>query len=108
MSAEVQRSTQNGVSWLNGPASDLLLGAGVAYLVSVPVILLAARTLDASAWPYFVIWFVGLAINGPHYGATLLRVYRGRDERRKYAFFTIWVSLLLVLIFVGGLRFALV
>lgn len=108
MSVEVQGSTQAGVTWLHGRASDLLVGAGIAYLVSVPVILLVARTLDARAWPYLVVWLVGLAINSPHYGATLLRVYRGREERRKYAFFTIWLSLLLVLIFVGGLRSALV
>jgi len=39
----------------------------------------------------------------PHYGATLLRVYEQRSERRAYAFFTVWISLVLAALYVGGL-----
>jgi tetratricopeptide (TPR) repeat protein len=34
--------------------------------------------------------------SAPHYGATVLRVYERRDERRRYAVFTVWITLALL------------
>ena len=65
MSAVVQRPSESDVTWLHGRTSDLLLGAGIAYLVSVPLIIFAAQTMGVTTWPYFVVWFIGLAITVP-------------------------------------------
>ena len=64
-----------GSVWIDGPVPDLLLGAGGAYLFSVPLIWIFASGASASDWPYTIVWIVAILINGPHYGATLLRVY---------------------------------
>jgi tetratricopeptide (TPR) repeat protein len=95
-----------GPRWLAGPAPDLLLGAGGAYLISVPLLLLAAS--GAARWPLLIVWALEVLVNGPHYGATLLRVYETRDERRKYAFFAVWATLLLAALFAVGAHEALV
>jgi hypothetical protein len=92
--------------WLHGPASDLLLGAGLAYIVSLPVLLLLGDGLGLEGWPTEAVILMAFAANAPHYGATLLRVYEQPDDRRKYAFFTIHVSLALLAVFVLGLRVA--
>jgi hypothetical protein len=92
-----------GPSWLEGPFSDLLIGAGGAYLLSVPLLFLAVGGAVASDWPFTVIWIIAILINGPHYGATLLRIYLKREERRRYAAFSVWVTLLFAAIFVVGL-----
>jgi hypothetical protein len=87
--------------WLSGPLPDWLLGAGAAYLLTVPLLLLAGGAVGEQ-WPFAVAWVVAIAINGPHYGATLLRVYERREERRRYAFFSLWVTMALVGLFVAG------
>ena len=92
-----------GPSWLEGPFSDLLFGACGAYLLSIPILLLAAGGAMASDWSFTAIWIIAILINGPHYGATLVRVYAKREERRRYAAFTVWVTLLFAAIFVVGL-----
>ena len=42
-------------------------------------------------------------IGAPHYGATLMRVYRRAEDRRKYALFTVYLSALVWLWFGLGL-----
>jgi hypothetical protein len=93
-----------GASRVAGRTWDLLLGAGLAYLVSVPLLLLWGGASTAGDWPLAVAWFIAILINGPHYGATLLRVYERREERRRYAAFAVWTTLLLALAFVAALR----
>jgi NADH:ubiquinone oxidoreductase subunit K len=103
METEAPSANPRGPSWLEGPFSDLLIGAGGAYLLSVPLLFLAASGAVASDWPFTAIWVIAILLNGPHYGATLLRVYAQREERRRYALFTVWVTLLFAAIFVVGL-----
>jgi len=56
------------------------------------------------AWlPLGLLPLVSVFFGTPHYGATLLRVYEKRSERRAYAIFTVWISLFLAALFVGGL-----
>jgi tetratricopeptide (TPR) repeat protein len=43
-----------------------------------------------------------LLISAPHYGATLLRVYEHRAERRKYFFFAVHVTLAVAALFVAA------
>ena len=44
----------------------------------------------------------------PHYGATLVRVYERREDRRKYAVFSVYATLLLAAVFLAGPRWGLV
>ena len=92
-----------GSSWLEGPFPDLLIGAGGAYLLSVPILGLALSGAVATDWTFTPIWIIAILINGPHYGATLLRVYEQREERHRYALFAIWGTLLCAALFVVGL-----
>jgi len=84
--------------WLFGPTRDLLLGCGLWYAVAL-VWLCAEGTqvrLDTQA-----MWLpmLTLVFGTPHYGATLLRVYQNRDDRRGYALFAVWATALIALIF---------
>jgi hypothetical protein len=91
---------------LYGRTVDLLLGYGLAYVVSVPLLMALTLRTGAGEGPLWVATVLALAISTPHYGATLLRVYDDRRERRAYAFFTVWVTLLVAVLFVAGLHSA--
>jgi hypothetical protein len=94
--------------WLYGPSIDLLLGAGVGYLISIPLLLLLSSAAGVGTWPVAVSALIALLISGPHYGATILRVYEQRNDRRKYAFFAVWATIALCGLFVLGLNSVLV
>jgi len=86
--------------WVFGPIPDLLLGCGLGYalLIAVlPLVPVEARTL--------VLWGTlgTLVIGAPHYGATLLRVYGSAEDRRKYAFFSVYLTAIVWLWFAVGL-----
>jgi len=86
--------------WLVGPATDLLLGCGLGYalwIAVVPWLGLDANALAAAAL------IVSVLLAGPHYGATLLRVYGSQSDFRKYRVFTVWISAVVWLCFVVGL-----
>ncbi len=86
--------------WLFGPALDLLLGCGVGYLLlaaGLGLLPVAANAL--TQWGVLATFVVGMA----HYGATLVRVYETSEDRRKYAFFTVWASLAVWSVFVVGI-----
>jgi tetratricopeptide (TPR) repeat protein len=86
--------------WVFGPIPDLLLGCGLGYALLIALLPLApieARTLA------IVGTFGTLLIGAPHYGATLLRVYRNAEDRRKYAFFSVYLSAIVWLWFAVGL-----
>ena len=84
--------------------SDLLLGAGGAYLLSVPLLGWWMGSAGASDWPLVLVWSLSVLVNAPHYGATLLRVYGQRAERRKYALFSAWATAILLALFWWGTR----
>ena len=87
--------------WLFGPASDLLLGCGGLYLIAFLVIwAIGPRT--AAVVPEGLIPLALVFAAVPHYGATLLRVYERSTDRRTYAIFSIWASLLVWGVFVWG------
>jgi hypothetical protein len=90
--------------WLFGPASDLLLGCGGLYLLLVVALTFAGPALRALQ-PEFVFAFGVLLLSAPHYGATLLRVYERRADRRSYWLFSVWSSLAVALLFVAGVYF---
>jgi hypothetical protein len=88
--------------WLFGPVPDLLLGCGLGYLLLFAAFL-ATDTERASIAALGVVPLVSILTGTPHYGATLLRVYESREERRKYAFFAIWVTAAVWALFYLGL-----
>ncbi|MGH0030207.1 MAG: tetratricopeptide repeat protein [Myxococcota bacterium] len=86
--------------WLFGPVTDLTLGCGLGYVVLVVLLLVPGGTfagIGAAAG------LVPLLAGTPHSGATLLRVYEKRSDRRAYVVFSVWVTLLLLACFVAGL-----
>ena len=93
--------------WLSGPASDLLLGCGGLFSIAFVVFALAGREFFTSlppAVPALLVYLIGM----PHYGATLVRVYDHRDDRRAYWRFSIAATLAIAALFVVGLRVPLV
>ncbi len=89
----------SGGAWLYGPTIDLLIGAGAGYLLSVPLFLWIGREWAVTGWPVIVGAGFALFLAGPHYGATLLRVYEQRDDRRKYAIFSLGATIVLAALF---------
>ena len=83
----------SGNRWLFGPTPDLLLGCGGAYALLVGVLLFAGS--EVRSWqPAILLPMMALVVGTPHYGATLLRVYEHRADRRRYALFSLWATLL--------------
>jgi len=90
--------------WLYGPLPDLLLGCGGLYAVAVGLLYATALGWLVVEWAVLSSALLAFLVNGPHYGATLLRVYEERAERRKYAFFSVYVTIALCALFVTGLH----
>jgi tetratricopeptide (TPR) repeat protein len=91
-------------AWLHGRTLDLLLGAGLGYVLFVPLVLLAGDAFGLRAWPLSLVMAQGLLVSAPHYGATLLRVYGRREDRQRYSFFAVHVSAALLLLFAVALH----
>lgn len=88
---------------LHHPWVDALFGYGLFYLLSAPaVVWLAART-GLSDWPVWFATLAALLISVPHYGATYLRVYEKRAERRRYALFAVHLTVVLSALYVASL-----
>jgi tetratricopeptide (TPR) repeat protein len=84
--------------WLFSPLADLVLGCGLAYAgVFVWMSLFGPGFIATN--PLYYMPLVSLALSGPHYGATLLRVYERAADRRRYAFFAVWATLMVLVAF---------
>ena len=93
--------------WLFGPIPDLLLGCGLLYAAVFLVFVLAGPQLRGLGLAVPLALAV-LLFSIPHYGATLLRVYERREDRRSYRIFSVWATALVVGLFLGGVSDALV
>ena len=81
--------------WLHGPAPDLLFGCGGLYLLIFVALALSGPA--AMTWlPEGLLPLLAIFVLAPHYGATLVRVYEQRESRRRYAFFAVGITALLV------------
>ena len=94
--------------WLFGPVLDLGIGCGLLYVLTLPLLVGLTATTGAAEWSILWIGLFATFINAPHYGATLVRVYEQRADRRRYAFFTVWVTLGVIAAFLVGVRVAIV
>lgn len=84
--------------WLYGPVPDLLLGCGLLYGVVCLVFALEGGALFARV-PLVVPALLIALVSAPHYGATLVRVYDRREDRRGYFLFSVVSTLVLLAIF---------
>ena len=88
--------------WLFGPVPDLLLGCGGLYAA----IFIASSLFGEQLRPGqadLIFPLLVLAISYPHYGATLLRVYEQRQDRRGYLYFAVHTSILIAALFIAAL-----
>lgn len=84
--------------WLYGAAPDLLFGCGILYVLASAILFSGGSALFQSipaALPILLVSFV----SAPHYGATLLRVYDKRADRRTYFAFSVVATALIVGVF---------
>jgi hypothetical protein len=88
--------------WLYGPASDLLLGCGALYALLFVLFSVAGAQLR-ELQPGLLFPLLVLLAGTPHYGATLLRVYEKRRDRRAYVVFSLWATLAVAGLFVVSL-----
>jgi hypothetical protein len=91
------------IPWLFGPWPDLLFGCGLLYALAFGVFLVAGEEIR-SAQPSVLFPLLILMLSVPHYGATLLRVYERRRERRAYVVFSLWATLAIAVLFLASLR----
>ncbi|MFP8879873.1 MAG: tetratricopeptide repeat protein, partial [Myxococcota bacterium] len=91
--------------WVYGPAWDLLVGCGLWYVLALIVFSFAGEGIR-SGGAMVVLPFAVLVFGTPHYGATLLRVYERREDRRGYALFAVHASIALALAFAAGVHIA--
>jgi tetratricopeptide (TPR) repeat protein len=88
--------------WLFGPAPDLLLGCGALYALLF-LLFLAAGPQLRELQPGLLFPLLVLLAGTPHYGATLVRVYEKRRDRRAYVLFSLWATLAVIALFVVSL-----
>jgi tetratricopeptide (TPR) repeat protein len=88
--------------WLVGPTSDLLWGCGMVYLPILLVLVLDGPRLQTLV-PIGLLPLGSLLFAVPHYGATLLRVYERPEDRQKYRFFCVHLTVLIWGLFAVGL-----
>lgn len=91
-----------GTPWLHGPASDLLLGAGLLYVPVFVALALWGHAIQALL-PITLMPLLMVTLNGPHVGATLLRVYERPEDRRRYRLFAVHATLAIAALFAAGL-----
>jgi tetratricopeptide (TPR) repeat protein len=102
VAARASSASPSASRWLFGPGPDLLLGCGLGY-AALFVVLAAAGAEVRSAVPVALFPVLALLSGTPHYGATLLRVYERREDRRAYALFALHATVVLWALFVIGL-----
>ena len=100
-SADVQARPSR-EEWLFGRGMDLLVGCGLGYILFVPILLYLETSTGATKWPAILIVVMSMFANSPHFGATIVRVYDAREDRRKYAVFSVYITILLAVLLVAS------
>ena len=81
--------------WIFGPTVDLLVGCG-AWSLPLLVITYYLNQQDAVHLS-FAFYFLGVFCNQPHYMATVYRAYHSPTDFNQYRFFTIYVTVFILL-----------
>jgi tetratricopeptide (TPR) repeat protein len=89
--------------WLYGPWRDLLLGCGLWYAAAFALLCLYGESIREHGGRLWIP-FVTLLVSTPHYGATLIRAYERRSDRRAYSVFTVHATALLAACYAWGTR----
>ena len=93
-------SDRGRAGWVFGPVPDLLFGCGGLYVcVLLSFVLGGSGLREAEA-----VWLgplLVLIVGAPHYGATILRVYEHRADRRAYVLFALHATLAIAAAFFG-------
>jgi len=81
--------------WIYRPWLDLVVGCGAW---SAPLLLVTAWLSPSHTHSWVVgFYFLAIVFNYPHFMATVYRAYRTREQFEKYKFFTLHLTLLLVI-----------
>lgn len=81
--------------WIFGPTVDLLVGCGAW---SLPLLVLTYYLSQRDAVTLsFAFYFLGVFCNQPHYMATVYRAYHTPTDFNQYRFFTIYVTVFILL-----------
>jgi tetratricopeptide (TPR) repeat protein len=84
-----------GGPWIYRPWLDLVVGCGAW---SAPLLLVTAWLSPSHTHTWVVgFYFLAIIFNYPHFMATVYRAYRTREQFEKYKFFTLHLTLLLVI-----------
>jgi hypothetical protein len=89
--------------WLFGPIPDLAVGCGLLFWAFFAWMVIAGDSTRALL-PIALAPMIGILVGQPHYGATLLRVYEHREDRRSYALFAVFGSALIWCAFAVGVH----
>jgi tetratricopeptide (TPR) repeat protein len=89
--------------WLFGPVPDLTFGCGLAYAAVFVAMSLAGDSFR-ELLPFAIAILPINLISSAHYGATALRAYERSEDRRTWALYSVWTTLLLGAGFVAGLH----
>lgn len=81
--------------WLYGPTLDLMIGCGAWSIPFLAVAYFLQR--DNATTLSFGFYLLAVFCNNPHYMATVYRAYHTAADFHKYRFFTVYVTVLLVL-----------
>ena len=94
-------------AWLHGPTTDLVFGCGLWYFAAFALLAVGGESIRQAGGATWIPLAV-LVFSTPHYGATLLRVYEQREDRRAYRLFAVHTTLLLLLAFAAGVHIPIV
>ncbi len=92
--AEAVSPTHPAGPWIYRPWLDLLVGCGAW---SAPLLALAWLVPSGAHSWVIAFYFLAIVFNYPHFMATVYRAYHTREDFEKYKFFTLHLTLLLVL-----------
>ncbi|MGA7623964.1 MAG: tetratricopeptide repeat protein [Candidatus Acidiferrales bacterium] len=89
------RSASSAGPWIYRPWLDLLVGCG-AWSAPLLAVALWMRPTHAHGWAV-TFYLLAIIFNYPHFMATIYRAYHTRADFEKYKFFTLHLTLLIVL-----------
>lgn len=88
-------SVPSSLSWIYGPAVDLIVGCGAwSAALLLPTYLLSQSDTGRLAMVFYAL---ALIFNYPHFMATIYRAYGTREDFSKYRIFTVHITALLLL-----------